>query len=314
MTITEARPRSLFASHLDRMRKTPLVNIPATVLARRIIPQGSLRTWFVEHLPRHGKVHLRLPHDTNCRKIVMLSGSDWITSRLWWDGGSGYEPEVGNFFASLVEGARCILDIGAFSGWYTLWSAVLNPSAKVFAFEPNPEVANLLRRNIAHNQLENVTVFPYAVAQVDGSSDFHIGAPGLPSSSSLESEWRGLDRTITVSTCSIDSLMVSQGYPDVDLVKIDIEGSERLAIKGMVQTLQRCHPVIIVEVLPAYREKFLEILDLLTQLDYAFFECTPETLVPIAADGYGLMSANSVNFLAMHKTQPHINTFRIPTE
>jgi FkbM family methyltransferase len=313
MTDMESPTRSSFTSLLDRIRKTPAINVPATVLARQFIPQGVLRHWFVKHLPRHGKVSIRLPHDTSRRQVIMLSGSDWITSRLWWDGGLGFEPEVGKYFASLAKRARCILDIGAFSGWYTLWSSVISPSAKVFALEPHPEVADLLQRNLALNNVHNVTYFPYAAAETDGFADFHIGAPGLPSSSSLESAWKGLDRTITVATRSIDSLMASQGYPNVDLVKIDIEGSERLALKGMTQTLLRCYPAIIVEVLPAYRAQFLEVLELLTEIGYAFFECTPESLLPIDASGDGLLTADSVNFLALHKTQPHISNFRLPS-
>jgi FkbM family methyltransferase len=176
---------------------------------------------------------------------------------------------------------------------------VLNPTARVLAFEANPIVAESLRKNLELNSLESVEIVECAVSAEDGEAQFHLGAPGLPSSSSLEAEWKGLDRTITVQTRSIDSVLESCGQPHVDLVKIDIEGSEHRAINGMKETVLRCQPVMVIELLKAHRSTFLDVLPFLTEVGYEIYQCTPEALLHVEPTVEALTRAQAINFLAV---------------
>lgn len=284
---------------IDRARRTPAINIPLTSLGRRLLPSGSLRCWCLEHLPRTGTVTIDLPYGAGNKQVVLQSGSDWLTSRIWWDGVAAFEPEVGPYFSALASQARCVLDIGAYTGWYSILTAVLNPTARVLAFEANPIVAESLRKNLELNSLESVEIVECAVSAEDGEAQFHLGAPGLPSSSSLEAEWKGLDRTITVQTRSIDSVMESCGRPHVDLVKIDIEGSEHRAINGMKETILRCQPVMVIELLKAHRSTFLDILPFLTVAGYEIYQCTPEALLHVEPTVEAVTRAQAINFLAV---------------
>jgi FkbM family methyltransferase len=284
---------------IDRARRTPAINIPLTSLGRRLLPSGSLRCWCLEHLPRTGTVTIDLPYGAGNKQVVLQSGSDWLTSRIWWDGVTAFEPEVGPYFSALASQARCVLDIGAYTGWYSILTAVLNPTARVLAFEANPIVAESLRKNLELNSLESVEIVECAVSAEDGEAQFHLGAPGLPSSSSLEAEWKGLDRTITVQTRSIDSVMESCGRPHVDLVKIDIEGSEHRAINGMKETILRCQPVMVIELLKAHRSTFLDILPFLTDAGYEIYQCTPEALLHVEPTVEAVTRAQAINFLAV---------------
>ena len=85
----------------------------------------------------------------------------------------------------------------------------------------------------------------------------------------------------------------------VDLVKIDIEGSEGDAITGMRNTIRRCGPVIIVEVLHSHRGRFVDSLNFLTGQGYTFYECTAEALMPLDNSVESLIVAESTNFLAV---------------
>ena len=283
----------------DHIRRNPVVNNVVTSLGRRLLPSGPLRRWCVNHLAREGIVSISLPWGTERQSIRLQSGSDWLTSRIWWDGVDAYEPEIGPYFGCLAPQARCVLDVGAFTGWYSVVAATLNPAGQVFAFEANPVVAASLRRNLELNCLENVHVLECAVAEADGQGVFHVGGAGLPSSSSLESDWQGLYHSISVRTRSVDSVLEEAGKPPVDLVKIDVEGSEHRVLNGMVQTLRRCRPVLVVELLPDYRVSFLDSLDSLTREGYDFYECNPEALIPIAPGIDALMDVRSMNFLAV---------------
>ncbi len=240
-----------------------------------------------------------LPYGAGNKQVVLQSGSDWLTSRIWWDGVTAFEPEVGPYFSALASQARCVLDIGAYTGWYSILSAVLNPTARVLAFEANPKVAQSLRKNLELNNLENVEVVECAVSAEDGEARFHLGADGLPPSSSLEAEWEGLYQTIAVETRSIDSVIESYGRPHVDLVKIDIEGSEWRAIIGMKETILRCQPTMVIELLEAYRPAFLKVLEFLTDTGYEFYQCTPESLLYVEPNGEALADAETFNFLAV---------------
>jgi FkbM family methyltransferase len=231
--------------------------------------------------------------------VFFQSGSDWITSRIWWDGVGAFEPEVGKVFSAIAVEARCVLDIGAYAGWYSVVAATLNEATRVLTFEANPEIAVVLRQNLKLNHLSNVYLMECAIAAADGEAEFHLGSEGLPPSSSLEVEWRGLHRTITVQTRSIDSVMDSLGQRIVDLVKIDIEGSEGDAITGMRNTIRRCGPVIIVEVLHSHRGRFVDSLNFLTGQGYTFYECTAEALMPLDNSVESLIVAESTNFLAV---------------
>ncbi len=298
---------------IDRVRRTPVVNIPLTGLGRRLLPSGPLRRWCVDHVPRHGMVTVELPYGMGNQKLVLQSGSDWLTSRIWWDGVTAFEPEVGPLFSALASRARCVLDIGAYTGWYSLVAAVLNPTAVVLAFEANPEVAKSLRQNLELNHVENVEVLQCAVSAKDGEAQFHLGAPGLPSSSSLEDDWEGLDRTITVQTRSIDSVIESYDWPHVDLVKIDIEGSEHRAVLGMKQTILRFRPVMVIELLKPYRSTFLDVFSFLTDAGYTLYQCTPEALLPLVPLNTALEDAESVNFLAVTRDHPFLPLLGLDT-
>lgn len=284
---------------VEPIRRNPVINNVVTNLGRRLLPSGPLRRWCVDHLAREGTVSIFLPWGTERHSIRLQSGSDWLTNRIWWDGVDAFEPEIGRYFGCLAPQARCVLDVGAYTGWYSVVAATLNPAGKVFAFEANPVVAASLRRNLELNCLENVQVLEYAITEADGQGDFHVGGAGLPSSSSLEPEWEGLYRSISVRTRSVDSVLDEAGKPPVDFVKIDVEGSEHRVLNGMVQTLRRCQPVLVVELLPDHRASCLDSLNSLTREGYDVYECTPEFLIPLPPGIDALMNARSINFLAV---------------
>jgi FkbM family methyltransferase len=113
----------------------------------------------------------------------------------------------------------------------------------VVAVESNPATAATLRRHIAMNGLSNVDVYEIAAwdeeaelilsdpnAQVEGGSTRVLPADGLPA------EARGT---------RLDMLLANE--PRIDLVKLDVEGADIRALKGMAGLLQRCRPALLIE-------------------------------------------------------------------
>ena len=121
-----------------------------------------------------------------------------------------------------------VIDIGANFGSFTAVAAKkVGPSGKVIAFEPNPDVCERLRRNVAMNALGNVEVRNEAVAGADGEIVLL-----LQQRSSLTTAYANIDarpsedaRPVPVKATSIRSILQSVGGT-VDLLKIDCEGAE----------------------------------------------------------------------------------------
>jgi FkbM family methyltransferase len=265
------------------VRDIPNLNRMLSSLVRPFMPDPPPE-WLVKHLPRQGAVVLRIP---GARAVSFWSrADDYITSRIWWMGMAGYEPETVIPFLRFAQEARVILDVGAYTGYYSILSAAINPDARVFAFEPHPRIAARLGRNLDLNENLTVTVLPFAVAAVRGSTMFHIGGPGLPTSSSLDHRWKGLFRSVPVASIDLDSFTDEWGIERVDLIKIDAESNECEVVSGMQRILSRDRPVIFVEVLPENERGELSacLLALDYRLYYLRFDGLKEEIVLASTD------------------------------
>ncbi len=240
---------------------------------------------------------ISVPIGGDDKSIRLVSGSDWLTSRIYWNGAQAFEPEVLLPFLAMSPGSRGTLDIGAYSGWYSLLASAANRQSKVFAFEANPVVAEALSANLRLNCSSNIQIFECAVSDAEGMAQFHVGSEGLASSSSLLVEWKGLHRTIEVPSRTIDSIMESEGNPPVDLAKIDIEGAEGNAIRGMERTIDRWAPVMIVELLHDHRDGFRPVARSLMTRGYRCYECREDELIPIDPLGDRFLGVDGINFL-----------------
>lgn len=230
---------------LKVVRAWPPINRPLTTLARALARKDPPE-FLVSHLPRMGVVTL----DVGGTPVRFWSeGDDWITSRVWWRGLSGFEPETIHPFLDVARSARVVFDCGAYIGYYSLLAAATNRRAQIFAFEPHRGIAARLGRNISLNPWAEITICPYAVGARRGPSTFHVGAPGLPSSSSLSDEWKGLFESRKVGVIDLDSFCEDWGITGIDLIKLDVEKTEADVLEGMPKILERDRPVIFAEVL-----------------------------------------------------------------
>lgn len=189
---------------------------------------------------------------------------DTIGRALFWRGILSYEPETMRTFLSLAKSARTVLDIGANTGLYTLLACAANPRCRVFAFEPVPRVCRALTRNICINGFaERCTAEMSAVGEREGSARLF-----MPFSSLNPEYFCAADAdSMLVKLLSIDGYL-GRSVP-VDLVKIDVEAFEDKVLQGMIGTVERCRPNIIVECLPGGPYK--EVERILRRFNYSFY-------------------------------------------
>ena len=158
------------------------------------------------------------------------------------------EPFTAELFARSVRESATVIDGGSYLGFYALLAARrVGPEGTVFAFEPNPEMFEALRRNVHENGFDDrVITLPAGLGDVRGQRTFYICGGDASKSSLFEPERL---REATVAECM--SLDEGLGARPVDVVKLDIEGGEVDALRGMRKTLASSpDPTLIVECNP----------------------------------------------------------------
>jgi FkbM family methyltransferase len=122
-----------------------------------------------------------------------------------------------------------VLDVGANLGIYTLLAA--KRGARVFAVEADPANAAALRHHVELNGFtDRVTVFEMAATESAKTIAFYRNPRNTGGSNLFRGQPAG-----TVEGKTLDSL----NLPPIDICKMDIEGSELMALAGMQKTLER---------------------------------------------------------------------------
>ncbi len=158
------------------------------------------------------------------------------------------ELPVQEAFATHVRRGDVVFDIGANVGFFTVLAArLVGPEGHVYAFEPVPENVAVLRRNLALNDLRNVTVVERAITDHVGEATMIIagyaGGHGLDTSPPPDATG-----SMTVAASTVDALVASGEVPPPRFVKIDVEGAELEVLRGMVDTLEQHDLTLICEV------------------------------------------------------------------
>ncbi len=148
------------------------------------------------------------------------------------------------------------MDIGANLGVYSLQlSKIVGPTGRVIAFEPVPQTFELLAANMAYGPYRNITLLNAAVSEGTGPAGMNIPKEeetGLDSY--YEAHLTSGEAELSVMCIAIDSLGI---FGRIKLIKIDVEGEEILALKGMKDLLRRDHPILIVEGVSGEVESYL---------------------------------------------------------
>jgi FkbM family methyltransferase len=145
-------------------------------------------------------------------------------------------------FRTLVEGATTVFDIGANVGLFTYVAACRAPQARVLAYEPNPDLAVLIERNLARNGwAPRAAVRREGVSAHSGVMAFYMHAIDVESSFEPGRAPRsGTASTMNVSVVALDDVFESESIdPATAVLKIDVEGHEMRVLDGLERTLSQ---------------------------------------------------------------------------
>jgi len=156
-----------------------------------------------------------------------------------------YEKNIRKFF-DLNEGV--FIDVGANLGKYTIMMArKLKEKGSVVSIEPEPHTIELLKQNVRLNKLQNVSVVGKACSSKNGKETLYL--EGTTYSGGLHSLKRYKNHVdkMEVEVEKLDSIISRLKIKQVDLIKIDVEGSEVDVLHGAQKILKKFHPRIICE-------------------------------------------------------------------
>lgn len=152
----------------------------------------------------------------------------------------------GVYCGAQIAPGQTVVDAGAHIGVFSLMAARrVGPAGRVICFEPSPRTAEILRRNLAANDLSWVRNHAVALAETDGFADFFVAddAGDNPAADTL-SDAPGRGR-VSVRLRRLDDVLSEEGVSHVDHLKIDVEGAELRVLDGATQTLARARRLVM---------------------------------------------------------------------
>jgi FkbM family methyltransferase len=201
--------------------------------------------------PLVGRLARRGTADLRGRDVVIGGGLGKGLRFNTFDGIAAYavgtaEPHVQETLAELVRPGATVYDIGASVGFFAvLLGRQVGEQGRVVAIDPQPRNVEALRHNLALNAFTHIDVHEVAVGTAAGTARF---APGE------QAVWGGLTEDADeaasgydVRVVSLDEEVAAGRLPVPDLVKLDIEGGEGDALRGMHTILREHAPIVLCE-------------------------------------------------------------------
>ena len=212
---------------------------------------------------------------------VLLEQNEW------------YENEI-HFIRDYLKAGMNVVDVGAGFGVYSLTAAKLvGNKGIVFSFEPGSITKKHLETSKLENGFENLEVIGKAVS--DRSGKLNWKEAETPELSRLDESGEE-----NVACVTLDSWWQFEGEPNVDLMKIDINGDEAKGLVGAKTLLEKETPLLLISITEQIGN---ELIGNLNELGYSLYEYIPgpgilaEHDVETGADPY------MQNLIAVHERQ-----------
>jgi FkbM family methyltransferase len=169
----------------------------------------------------------------------------WVRDNIL-SNGRVYEYHIINQLKEIINRSYFIVDVGANIGCHTISYGMFNSDAKIWAFEPQKKLFEILERNVERNSLKDVKLFNCGVGHV--SMELELDPVETMDEDPMRGGYNKAGLGIgkggeKMNIVTIDSL----DLPGLDYMKIDVEGAEGLVIMGARETIKKYKPVIFFE-------------------------------------------------------------------
>lgn len=191
----------------------------------------------IKHLAKHIYNYVPKPSYLNIdgNKIYVHKEDDFISHTLYLN--NVWEPFETQLIRKLINSEDIVVDIGAHIGYYTLLtSKLVGKKGAIYSFEPDPDSFKLLKKNVEENNLTNVTLIKKAVSNKNSSTKLYISSDNKGDHRIFKPE--RYKRLINIESTTLDTFF-KQLNRKINLIKMDIQGAEINAIKGMLHILSK---------------------------------------------------------------------------
>ena len=161
-------------------------------------------------------------------KLRVLPFGNIIEAKILFSSRLREKTELDEIAKVLIDGGT-FLDIGANIGYYSLMAVKFGASS-VYAFEPNPELAERCKVNVSLNGFGGtLKVLNHALGARTGKARLVIASHDLGSSSIVRDHVG--DEFIEVDVKPLMQVVLSQKIRRIDVMKIDVEGMEDAVLR-----------------------------------------------------------------------------------
>ncbi len=235
----------IFGSQINKL-KAQLYNIIRWYSLHLPFPHKGLK--YFESLLKRFNLHKerfvkKLPNGL----LMEVSANDHIEKYLFWYG--AYEKKEVTTMQALLTADSVVVDIGANIGYYSLMAAEKVTAGRIYSFEPVTKNLGKIERNISLNKFTVIHPIQTAISNVSGSTTIYISADDNSGMSGLRTAENFSGQSETVKCLTLDEAVIEYNLPKINLIKIDVEGSEVNVLKGMMKIITEQKPIILIEVL-----------------------------------------------------------------
>lgn len=158
-----------------------------------------------------------------------------------------HEPVATAVYLRHLSKGDHVLDVGSNLGYYLLLAArAVGSSGQVLGFEPASDVYAILERNVARSGQKNIQIFPWAVGAQNGTVEFYESE--IPNWGSLvHSDQLLPSRTSVVPMKKLDSLLDEFPGFHPNVLRMDVEGGELMALEGAQTIMRKFKPCLFIE-------------------------------------------------------------------
>ncbi len=189
------------------------------------------------------------------KEFYLYNNAFYLENSIFWIGIDNFywEKMTRKIWVELSKKSETIFDVGANTGIFSVLSKIYNNHAKVVAFEPQPNIYKILKKNNHVNNF-NIDCEKYGVSNTIGSANFYnYGEKTFISrnttAGSLNKNWRkNKQQSISVDITSLDQYIKDNNITQLDLLKIDVETHEYEVLLGFEKYFKLYKPIIILEI------------------------------------------------------------------
>jgi len=217
------------------------------------------------------------------KSVLAEANIDDYLGREYYLNGLRRQPSF-QLSRALIRPDDILVDVGANVGYWVLGAARrLGPGGHAHAFEPSPDLFQVLQDNVRLNHLSCVSCHLLALSDQEGRVRFRP-RPDNTAHGAL-SPVADPD-AILVDATTLDQFSERHALARLDFLKLDVEGAEELVLRGATSVLSRRQsPVLILELGGGLAERFgsstVQVKELLSAFDYATYKCDGRRLRPV---------------------------------